>query len=327
MGKDKGPGQDGWESVDGAIEAPAQANDMDSEGPTQRTKRDIARAEARRIPRWPDHGMTNSLNSSNVVYPREGDKPIAPEKKIHQFGLNEDFERTSVDSSDIDPDDQNAWGGLAGEVIDALTATGLDNEIDDTDVISLIENKNNKYGPGNYPSEQDYRSEGFYENLFAKENQRRQLSVVDSAAPPFTWLLPNYLAAGAHPIFTSHLDDLTLLRKAGFKAIISLVDKKLDDKYLDGFHYLFVSTVEGFSTDLSKICKFIDAQILLERPVFIHSLQGKGRAPTALAAYLLHKNYVTGAEEAIAYIRQNYQENSIETTYQEDALLKFALNE
>lgn len=241
--------------------------------------------------------------SSNLIYPREDDKPAQPTKKIHSFGLNDDFENTSIDT-DVDPVDHNNWGGIE-ELTDALDATAQAIETE-----AMI-----PYGPGNYPSEEDYRTEGFYNTFFN-----------DKEKQPFTWVMPNYLAAGPHPILTSHLDDLSQFKKAGFKAIVTVFDKPLDKKYRDGFQYLFVPTPEGESCDLEQICKFIDIQQMLGHPVFIHSLAGSGRAATVLAAYFMHKNYTNGAEEALGYIREHYHKDAVETTQQEEALLKFGLD-
>lgn len=358
----KGPGQDGWESVDGVDEGPVQAvNDMANEGPIQRTKRYIAKAEAKRmVPRhWPDSGiampstrapvdfgaaLARGLNAAtkaaseviqdvkSVIYPREvGENGVLRDKKIHQFGLNENIdealERTSIDNEN---DDMNAWGGLPGydhsedddgsQFAQAIIALGggqyieQEDTVDRDDIGSSVDTEDEKYDTI-YPSEAEYRTEGFYSNLFTPQTKT------------FKWVLPGYLAAGPHPIFTSHLEDLTELKKAGIKAIVTLFDKPLDEKYLDGFQYLFVPTVEGFASDLKRVCKFIATQETLGNPVFIHSLHCKGRVGTALAAYFMHKKYLNGADEAMTYVKQNYGDKAIETVYQEDALLKFMLDE
>lgn len=347
----KGPGQDGWESLDDVAEGSVQASkleaatrreqerrhaaDMENEGPIQRTKRYIADAEAARTTRrWPDSGVAipskpskpdyeaafkkgmdavaklQAEASSNVIYPREDGETVQPIKRIHEVSLSDDFERSSID------DDQNDWGGLT-DLRQTLTDLGV---INDDEKINRDEigPKANKYGPGNYPTDlaegKSYRSQGFYESIFA-----------DKAPKPFSWLIPNYIAAGPHPIATSHLDDFSVLKKAGFKAIVSVHEHPLNAKHLDGFQYLHVPTNEGFSGDLAKICKFIEHQMLMNNPVFIHSFQGKGRAATVLAAYLIHTNWVAGANEAIKYIRQYYDKDAIETAYQEAALQKFVL--
>jgi len=393
----KGPGQDGWESLDGVAEGPVQAigvgtrvrlrnklghigtvaqqandkgfyridfdnhvswamkrdefepidsavNDMNNEGPVQRTRRYIATSEARRVPRWPDSGISMPINKPGnfdaalargmesldaiksaakeaaqdalkVIFPREiGEDGILRDKKIHSVSLSEDLDRTSIDK-----DDMNNWGGLEdcdnSEFAEAILALGNENYTEDDnyiepDIGSSVESEDDRYATGNV-----YRTEGFYSNLFSAKTSA------------FEWALPGVLAFGPHPIFTSHLEDLTELKRAGFKAILSLFDKPLDQKYVEGFQYLHIPTVEGFSCELQRICKFLSTQESLDNPVFIHSLHGKGRVGTALAAYFLYKKWLNGAKEAMNFVKQNFGEDAIETVYQEDALLKFMLDE
>lgn len=341
----------------------APSNDMDNEGPIQRTKHYITKSEAarmRKTPRWPDSGiamptankkpdfqaaLARGLASvqqatkevvqdvKNMIYPREvGEDGVMRDKKIHQHSLSEsideDFVRTSIDNEDM-----NDWAGLSGyDVTDAddgsqfaeamLALSGGEYEEDEDDSLdrdaigsTSTDDEDDKYETV-YSTENDYRSEGFYSNLFASKSKA------------FTWILPGYLAAGPHPIYTSHLEDLSELKQAGIKAIVTLFDKPLDPKYLEMFSsHLFVPTVEGFASDLQRICKFIATQESLGNPVFIHSLHGRGRVGTAIAAYFMHRKFLNGAEEAMAYVKQNYHPEAIETVYQEDALLKFMLDE
>ena len=283
----KGPVKDGWESLDGEDAGPVQAiNSMENEGPVHQLKLQLVKAGTRKVPRWPDSGIAMpspsepidfSLGATKIVFPREDDKSPQTAKKIHSFGLTEDFEGPS------DDDDQNDFGGLGS-----------------------IENEDTKYGPGNYPD--DNRSTKYYHNLIA------------NARPQFVWLIPGVLAVGPHPILTSHQSDLSVLKDAGFKSIITVFDKPLDKKYRKGFHYIFVPATEGASGELPLICSFIDIQEDLGNPVFIHSLNGEGRAATAAAAYIVHKGWLN-AEQAIAWVRQNYNQSAM-TTDQEDAVIE-----
>lgn len=355
----KGSGQDGWESLDGVVVGPVQANDMDNEGPVQQTKQYISRAEAtRKVPRrWPDSGIAMpaapkkadfeaafarglasikqatkevAQDVKSAIYPREDAEPAPRDKKIHQFGLDENIEEDFVRTS-IDNEDMNDWAGLANisdaddgsQFAEAMLALNSGEYVDegdddlDRDAIgsTSTDAEDDKYVTV-YPTENDYRSEGFYNSLFASKSKA------------FKWILPGYLAAGPHPIYTSHLEDLSELKQAGIKSIVTLFDKPLDAKYLEMFsNHLFVPTVEGFSCDLQRICKFIATQETLGNPVFIHSLHGRGRVGTALAAYFMHKKFLNGAEEAMMYVKQNYHAEAVETVYQEDALLKFMLDE
>lgn len=317
----KGPGQDGWESVDGVDEGPVQANKYDK---VLQTALDAMNAEGPQG-RWPDGGINSPTRakkpqlsliqiadkSSFLVYPREDDKPADPSQKIHSQSLSQDFQRTSIDKlaqlvEDVAEDDENDWGGLGG-VIDRALEAGLNQMGVDTEEI--------KYGPGNYPDDNNtsYRTPEFFHNIFAKEQS------------PFRWVVPGVLAIGPHPIFSSHLDDLSVLRKAGIKAIITAFNKQLEPKYLKGFHYFFAPTPDGYSNDLNIVCKYIETQEKLGNPVFVHSFHGNGRAATIAAAYLVHKGWLTG-EEAIEWVRQHFDESAIATTAQEDAVLKFSID-
>lgn len=190
---------------------------------------------------------------------------------------------------DENPEDENDWGGMTDTLLQISEPTDI------------------KYGPGNYPID----IQEFHHDLYAESKLK------------YTWIVPGLLAAGAHPILTLHQDDLSEFKKAGFKAIVSVLDEPLDSKYLKDFHYYFAPTVHGFVTDLAAICQFIDTQEALGNPVFIHSLNGKGRSAAVLAAYLVHVNYLT-AKEAINYVRQHYDCSEI-TVAQEEAIFKFAL--
>ena len=310
----KGPGQDGWESVNGVVEGPVQAIDaMENEGGSQQG-------------RWPDGGINKptrvrdalsrdlalaALGSSNVIYPREDDQPAKADKKIHNFCLNEDFENTSIDKPE---DDENDWGGIE-DIAEALHA--LDQEaLDKIDRDEIGTESGVKYGPGNYPEE--VRDDEYYTQKRA-ETQAFYDSIFEADKEPFEWIIPDLVAVGPHPIFGSQKTDLSFLAKAGIKAIVSVFDKPLDKKYRTGFQYLFIPTTEGFASDLEAVCRFIDAQD--GRPVFIHGLK-TSRAATALAAYFAYKGWLTPVE-AIEYVRHRYDKTAI-TTAQEDAILLLA---
>lgn len=292
------PIKDGWESID--------AQNMDNEGPS--SSRVLAAASVRRVPRWPDSGVA----IPSPAAPDVPEKYRPTQEEILEAGeaLGLDFERTSIDK-----DDQNDWGGIEASIMNGLEhAQGLI----DRDQIGT-EAEDIKYGPGHYPTEdeedgRDHRTAQYYHNLFTDQQEM------------FGWIIPDVLAAGPHPLFASHQDTLNDLKLAGFKAIVSVCDKPLDAEYRKGFHYLFQPTVEGFSSGLAAVCKFIEAQEELGNPVFVHSLKGSGRAATVLAAYLMHKKYLTGTDEAIQYVRQHYDKTAVETQYQTDALLKFSLD-
>lgn len=154
--------------------------------------------------------------------------------------------------------------------------------------------------------------EAYYYYLFGDEH------------PKLKWLIPGVIAGGGHPLYYSFEDDLDYLRKEGIKAIVSAFDAPLEKKYLDDIEYLFVPTIDGYSSHLLETCEFIEKMEVIGKPVFVSCFAGHGRTGTILAAYLIYKNYLT-ADEAIEYVRTNYSSMAIETTYQEDDLHRMAL--
>lgn len=191
-------------------------------------------------------------------------------------------------------DDANDWGGLG------LVTT-------ETNVITMDEATQKKDSPTSY------RSNEYYSAVFAPQVEK------------FQWIVPGVLAAGPHPFYFSFENNLKDYKKAGFKAILSTFEEPLDMVKTNGFQYFFLPTEEGSACDLRATCNFIDAMEKINKPVFVHSFSGNGRAATILAAYIMHKNWLT-ADEAISYMRINYNKHAIETAQQEDALHKFALD-
>lgn len=285
----KGPVKDGWESLNG--EAVGPVRQLSDGKLIDRPQKKHPTGTA-----WPDGGINAS---SSIVFPREEDEDstIPRTKRIHDFTLEEDPEVEN------DGDDQNDFGGLAA----LLAGMSPDDAEAFADAVRFGEDvesnvEETKYGPGNYPSEPE-----FFHNLFAEGKLK------------YTWIVPGVLAAGAHPIFTLHQDDLSEFKKAGFKAIVSVCDRPLDAKYLDGFNYLFIPTPKGTIDKLDKICRFIDGQEAKGNAVYVHSIDGKGRAAAVLAAYLIHMDYLT-AEEAIEYVKQHYKSSM--TTEQEKKIFE-----
>jgi len=166
------------------------------------------------------------------------------------------------------------------------------------------------YG-GLYPEKDDKDAAGMYYYLFN-----------DNETPKYAWVIPGVLAGGRHPIYSSMQDNLDYLRKAGIKAIVSAFESAIDSKHLDGFEYYFIPTLDRTTNHLWEAAEFIDEMEKQGKPVFVHCFGGTGRTSTCIAAYFIYKGYLT-ADESIKYLRLNYKEGAVETTYQEDELRKF----
>lgn len=213
-----------------------------------------------------------------------------------------------------DPDDYNDFGGLAdlpdsivNEVVDELKARRNTNPLKD-----YVENP---YRPGSYGEIID----GKFQECTPIDEEEIEDDGNSWREETYQWIIPGFLAGGAHPLRYNENDNLDFLRNAGFKAIVSVYESPIDKHYLGDMEYLFIETQEGRAKGLLKICDFIDDMIKNDKPVFVHSLNGLGRAGTVLAAYLTYKDYLT-INEAICYVREEYDPGAIETSYQEDAL-------
>lgn len=206
--------------------------------------------------------------------------------------------------------DENDFGGLINrnfnpftdhrQIIDELK---LRTEMDRTSIDTATSDD----GP---TTDDDNPAPEYYHYLLKKD------------AVKYEWIINDVLAIGGHPIYTADKDHLDFLREAGFKAIVSAFDIPLLNDYLTGFDYYFAPTLEGYTSDLIGICDFIKKMEESKKPIFVHSLNSRGRCGTIIAAYFIYRGWLT-TPEAITYMR-NIKEDLIETEYQETALYKFA---
>ncbi|MCK4731327.1 MAG: dual specificity protein phosphatase family protein [Methanophagales archaeon] len=104
------------------------------------------------------------------------------------------------------------------------------------------------------------------------------------------WIIENMLAHSRYPYARDQLDDLY---KKGIRAIVSLVNRRDEDKYFikeKGFEYLEESVKDCTAPtidQLIRINKFIDSMINIKKPVLVHCIAG-GRSGTVLVSYQIH---------------------------------------
>lgn len=263
--------------------------------------------------------MINSFEVNVRTFPSKPQVPVNSSKVIalpgpvdHAFIArkpNDGWE--SIDKLDMDirtgPSKDAHKKAFTKEkaIIDySLPVTRAELEDDENDYGGL-----GKYGPGHYPDDVEVKVDVIANKgkpVFVESNE------------DFAWLIPGIIAGGRHPIHNQFINKLS-----DFGAIVTLTESSLEEKDHKGFNYLFVPTVDGYTTDLLKICDFIETQEENNKATFIHCLDGNGRTGTMLAAYLIYKGYLT-VDEAIEYIHQNYSADAIKTKYQEDELHRFS---
>lgn len=165
----------------------------------------------------------------------------------------------------------------------------------------------------NFPPERNWFDE--YEN-----KPENQATIITS----FNWIVPNYIALGSHPLRSPQI-SLNILKEHNIRAIVSVFEQPIEKEQLSGLDYLHIPTIKGYSNSLLEACKFIEKMENEDKPVYIHSLSGVGRAATVMGAYFIYKNWLT-SDEAIVYLRNKFDVKAVETKYQEDQLHTFAMS-
>ncbi|MCY4491175.1 MAG: dual specificity protein phosphatase 23 [Thaumarchaeota archaeon] len=134
----------------------------------------------------------------------------------------------------------------------------------------------------------------------------------------FSWLLDKNLAGSGMP---TSFDEFDWIIQQGIKAIVTMTEDALPDKWTNKIEYLHVPTPDLTAPDMDRIdgaVDFVDEQMRSGRPVMVHCAAGMGRAGTILACYLIKYQKCT-ASTAIKRVRTQ-RPGSIQSEVQEIAI-------
>ena len=134
----------------------------------------------------------------------------------------------------------------------------------------------------------------------------------------FYWLVESEIAGSPRPWSEA---DLEAWRRQGIRAVVSLVEDRLDFAGFDVLHLPVPDMTPPVIAQLDEARRFIDDRRAAGRPVVVHCFAGKGRTGTVLAAWLISRG--ASVESAMAHVRSR-SPGSIETPEQELVLVEFA---
>jgi len=152
------------------------------------------------------------------------------------------------------------------------------------------------------------------------------------------WAIPGVLAGMPMPYvhperrmngggsLDAYEDELKVLRQAGVRAVVSLLNTPSDAAVYEsaGFDFLCLPVPDGQPPTREQVYRFVSfmaEQRAAQRPVAAHCEGGLGRTGTMLAAYLISHGENAGA--AIRQIRA-VEPGAIETAQQIQFLKAFA---
>lgn len=142
----------------------------------------------------------------------------------------------------------------------------------------------------------------------------------------FSWIIEGEIAGMAKP--ASSVSDFEFLREKGFEAIVSLSEIPLSEELIEkfGFTVKHIPIRDFEAPTLEQIEDFVTFAEKARgegKKLIVHCDAGIGRTGTILACYLVSKGY--NADRAIKEVRIK-RPGSIETSEQEEVILKFARN-
>lgn len=141
----------------------------------------------------------------------------------------------------------------------------------------------------------------------------------------FGWLINEKLAGSGLP---TTIDQIYWLINNNVKTIVTIREVPIPDSWIKkinlndhilDYYFLNVNDYDAPPIDkISKVVRYIDDQIMSDKPVLVHCAAGKGRTGTLLAAYLIMKNNMNPLS-AINMVRRS-RPGSIQSRRQEMAI-------
>jgi len=149
----------------------------------------------------------------------------------------------------------------------------------------------------------------------------------------FNWLIEGKLAGGGIPMSLREIKWLS--EQQEIRSIVTIKDKPLPSEWFSGedgsigdrkidYFHVSVKDYDAPSSleELDYVVNYIIRQIDKGKRVMVHCSGGRGRTGTILAAYLIKKGDVLGAEQAIDNLRK-IRAKSIQSKDQEDIVFSY----